>query len=184
LCLFNGENAECFLLSSKASDTSVTCAVTVVDAIASDVVRYLGTGLTEAGGAGRLSAAISAYGNVATPVFTAACVNQTGDSYTKTSGLTAQETRDALKLAPTAGTPATGSIDKLLDDVPTAAENLSTWLADASVIELLSRQIGQLTVSGTDKNIYTFYTKADTGKTTPVLVVTYNHTAGTRTTSG
>jgi hypothetical protein len=32
------------------------------------------------------------------------------------SGLTAQETRDAMKLAPTAGDPAAGSIDKHLDD--------------------------------------------------------------------
>jgi hypothetical protein len=33
-------------------------------------------------------------------------------------GLTAQETRDAMKLAPSAGAPAAGSIDKHLDDLP------------------------------------------------------------------
>jgi hypothetical protein len=32
-------------------------------------------------------------------------------------GLTAQETRDAMKLAPTAGAPASGSIDEHLDDI-------------------------------------------------------------------
>jgi hypothetical protein len=41
------------------------------------------------------------------------------------TGLTAQETRDAMKLAPTAGSPAAGSIDKHLDDlVPGSPVNL------------------------------------------------------------
>jgi len=34
------------------------------------------------------------------------------------TGLTAQQTRDAMKLAPTAGDPAAGSVDKHLDDIP------------------------------------------------------------------
>lgn len=42
-------------------------------------------------------------------------------------GLTAQETRDAMKLAPSAGSPAAGSIDKHLDDlVPSDPINIST----------------------------------------------------------
>lgn len=41
------------------------------------------------------------------------------------SGLTAQETRDAMKLAPTAGDPAAGSIDKHLDDLDTAVDLLA-----------------------------------------------------------
>ncbi len=45
------------------------------------VTGFIGTVVTEAGGVGRLAAAISTWGNVATPVATAASVNQTGDSY-------------------------------------------------------------------------------------------------------
>jgi len=44
---------------------------------------YIGTAVTEAGGAGRLAAAVSTWGNVATPATTAASVNQTGDSYAR-----------------------------------------------------------------------------------------------------
>jgi len=49
--------------------------------IEGDLTYVHGSGLTEAGGAGRLAAAISTWGNVATPVTTAASVNQTGDAY-------------------------------------------------------------------------------------------------------
>ena len=45
------------------------------------VQGFIGTAVTEAGGAGRLAAAVSTWGNVATPVATAASVNQTGDPY-------------------------------------------------------------------------------------------------------
>lgn len=48
-----------------------------------DMRAALGTTLTEAGGAGRLAAAISIWGNVATPAATAASVNQTGDSFAR-----------------------------------------------------------------------------------------------------
>ena len=41
------------------------------------------------------------------------------DQVSAGSGLTAQETRDAMKLAPTAGAPASNSIDDLLDDIIT-----------------------------------------------------------------
>jgi hypothetical protein len=41
-------------------------------------------------------------------------------------GITAQEVRDALKLAPTSGSPATGSIDKHLDDLPTDTDTRLT----------------------------------------------------------
>jgi hypothetical protein len=44
---------------------------------------------------------------------------------TSAGGLTAQETRDALKLAPSAGDPAAGSVDKHLDDI---LEDTSTTL--------------------------------------------------------
>jgi len=40
--------------------------------------------------------------------------------------LTAQEVRDAMKLAPTAGSPAAGSVDKHLDDIQTKTDNIGT----------------------------------------------------------
>jgi hypothetical protein len=40
-------------------------------------------------------------------------------------GLTAQEVRDAMKLAPTAGSPATGSIDKLLGGISVGGGNIA-----------------------------------------------------------
>jgi hypothetical protein len=48
---------------------------------------------------------------------------------------TQQEIRDALKLAPTAGDPATGSIDKHLDDIGAKTTNLPSDPADESAIE-------------------------------------------------
>ena len=42
------------------------------------------------------------------------------------SGLTAQQTRDAMKLAPSAGAPAAGSIDALLDAIPGVSSNART----------------------------------------------------------
>lgn len=82
-----------FQYGSAEGDLVVTAAGTGLGAVQSDLMRMLGTLLTEAGGAGRLAAAISTWGNVATPVATAAGVNQTGDSYARVgaagAGLTA-----------------------------------------------------------------------------------------------
>lgn len=50
-------------------------------AVPADLVSAHGSGLTEVGGHGRLAAALSTFGDVATPVLTAACLNQTGDSF-------------------------------------------------------------------------------------------------------
>lgn len=49
------------------------------------------------------------------------------------AGLTAQQVRDAMKLAPTAGTPATGSVDKHLDDI-----QVVTDLIDPERVEYVS----------------------------------------------
>ena len=47
------------------------------------------------------------------------------------TALTAQESRDAMKLAPTAGEPAAGSVDKHLDDVNTTTPPTATTIAAA-----------------------------------------------------
>jgi hypothetical protein len=49
-------------------------------------------------------------------------------------GLTAQETRDAMKLAPTAGAPAAGSIDDLLNEIDSKTTNLPSDPASESAI--------------------------------------------------
>jgi len=41
------------------------------------------------------------------------------------TGLTAQETRDAMKLAPSRGTPAAGSLDKQVDDIQTKTDSIT-----------------------------------------------------------
>gem|GEM_PF-1763607 len=54
------------------------------------------------------------------------------------SGLTAQQTRDAMKLAPTAGDPAAGSIDKHLDDIVGDTNELQAdWKDGGRLDELL-----------------------------------------------
>lgn len=50
---------------------------------AANVMQIIGHTLTEVGGAGRLAAAISTFGNVESPVFTAASINQTGDAFSR-----------------------------------------------------------------------------------------------------
>lgn len=52
------------------------------DATASNVTQILGTSVTE-GAAGRLAAAFTALLNVASPVFTVASINQTGDNFAR-----------------------------------------------------------------------------------------------------
>ncbi len=54
----------------------------------SDLTYAHGTAITEAGGAGRLAASISTWGNVPTPVATAASVNQGADNNTILSNAT------------------------------------------------------------------------------------------------
>lgn len=56
-------------------------AQTINGTIHADVQGILGTAVGPEGGAGRLAAAFTTFLNVASPVFTAASVNQTGDAY-------------------------------------------------------------------------------------------------------
>lgn len=81
----------------------------VVLALPGDLASVLGTALTE-GAAGRLAAALSAFLDVAAPVFTAESVNQTGDSFTRL------------------GAPAGASIAVDIDALPTAIENADALL--------------------------------------------------------
>jgi hypothetical protein len=82
-------------------------------------------------------------------------------------GLTAQQTRDAMKLAPTAGTPAAGSVDAELDalttavaDVPTNTEFTARTLAAADYVVTTD------TIAGvTDKEGFTLSAAYDAAKT-------------------
>lgn len=51
-------------------------------ALPANITQAMGTALTE-GASGRMAAALSAFLNVASPVFTVASVNQTGDNYSR-----------------------------------------------------------------------------------------------------
>ena len=59
--------------------------------------------------------------------------------------LTAQEVRDAMKLAPTAGTPAAGSVDDHLDDIQTDLDNPSQYMANVSGLALAGEAAAALT---------------------------------------
>lgn len=60
------------------------------------------------------------------------------------AGLTAQEVRDAMKLAPTAGAPAAGSVDEHLDDI---LEDTGTTLND--LLDAIKLKTDALDVTGT-----------------------------------
>lgn len=65
------------------------------------------------------------------------------------SGLTAQETRDAMKLAPTAGAPAAGSVDQELDSILDDTGTSGVQVADKSGYNVTSGGIGTVgTVTG------------------------------------
>jgi hypothetical protein len=69
-----------FVIVKTVSSRKLADIIAAADAsgnMAAMVKGFITTAVTEAGGAGRLSAAISTWGNVATPVSTAASVNQT-----------------------------------------------------------------------------------------------------------
>lgn len=58
-----------------------------------------------------------------------------GAQVANSGGLTAQQTRDAMLLAPTAGTPADGSIDDHLDDLATALAAATSTLTVVSAVD-------------------------------------------------
>lgn len=94
--------------------------------------------LSAAGAQAAAAAALVAYGaakvtdlpNVPTAEEIDAQLSEThgtgawGGSGTGGSGLTVQQVRDAMKLAPSAGAPATGSIDKQLDDIQAQTDRI------------------------------------------------------------
>lgn len=59
------------------------------------------------------------------------------------AGLTAQQTRDAMKLAPTAGTPAVGSVDDHLDDIQAVTDALDV----SAVTQVAASSAGHLTIT-------------------------------------
>lgn len=149
------------ILPSVAAGASGGLPVLDANLAASANVTYLkSTALTETA-VGRLAAALVKLLDVATPVLTAESVNQSGDGYAVVnhatygnaklartgadadtletlsdqidgvSTLTAQNVRDAMKLAPTAGTPADGSVDDHLDDLATALATATVTVVSA-----------------------------------------------------
>jgi hypothetical protein len=81
------------------------------------------------------------------------------------SGLTAQETRDAMKLAPTAGAPAAGSVDAHLDSLLTYGTGTGTGTYTDTVtdgVDPLDNVLVQLSTDSAGANMaYRAYTGAD-----------------------
>jgi len=80
------------------------------------------------------------------------------------SGLTSQQTRDAMKLAPTGGAPATGSIDEHLDDIL-----VDTGTTLPATLATLSTQASVNTI---DTNVDSIL--VDTGTTIPAQITALN----------
>ena len=104
----------------------------------SSLAAILGTALTETVG-GYLAAALKKFLDVATPVFTAASKDQTGDAYGRLTGtveplVAAQAIRDALKLAPSVGAAADGSIDDQLADIEAQTDDIGAAGAGLTAI--------------------------------------------------
>jgi len=111
----------------------------VADTLSVNLAQILGTAPTE-GAAGRLAAAFTKLFDVATPLLVASEAMR-GTDGAELSGaaaaavgtlndLSAQEVRDALKLAPTAGDPAAGSVDAHLDAVDAVADAIQAKTAN------------------------------------------------------
>ena len=114
------------------------------------------------------------------------------------SGLNAQETRDAMKLAPTAGDPAAGSVDKHLDDTSThsaadvtggttvAAAVTALQGADGDTLKTLSEQVDLIAgASGPGADPVTLRTtEADTTPVADVNVWISMDEAGTNVIAG
>lgn len=77
--------------------------------------------------------------------FTAAALEQAPAGGGGGGGLTAQQVRDAMKLAPTAGSPAAGSVDKHLDDIQTITDQIDV----SAVTQVAASNAGHLTITAT-----------------------------------
>jgi len=71
------------------------------------------------------------------------------------SGLSAQEVRDAMKLAPTVGAPAAGSVDEALDDIYTDTQRVDGLIEDDSGDQFTEKALSQAPGGGgvTDANL-------------------------------
>jgi len=106
-----------------------------------DVTKIHGSALTE-GAAGRLAAAFVKLFDVVTPLLVASDVMRGSDVVPRT----AQQIRDAMKLAPTGNSPAVGSVDKHLDDIETDTGEIGT--AGAGLTDLGAMSDGMKTEVG------------------------------------
>lgn len=71
------------------------------------------------------------------------------------AGLTSQEVRDAMKLAPSAGLPDFGSVDKHLDDIQAKTDGLPSDPADASVIAGLIGALNNISAAQVNSEVDT-----------------------------
>jgi hypothetical protein len=138
-----------------------------------DVTYVHGSALTEAGGAGRLAASISTFGDVATPVFTAACVNQTIDNPTAAAIGTDAASKVLVTPAQKLVTDASGNVTLANGAHGGAAATLA--LLSATINN--SAGVG-LSVTGSTNGL------SCTGGTGPGLVLASTSDAGLKSTGG
>ncbi len=154
---------------TKTSGTITDVARIVTDTSGrayADTRAMLGTALTEAGGAGRLAASLSTWGNVATPAATAASVNQGADNNTILSkfGFTGSSpyyvksdvidwNSVAVGGMPNSGavTLASNGLDSVATTEPTGAP--STWDFRERMIWLMRRFLGKTVKNETTDTI-------------------------------
>jgi hypothetical protein len=130
------------------------------------VKQILGTAPTE-GAAGRLAAAITKFGNVATPAFTAASVDQTGDSFAKLAGITLLAKwlrglfrKDAMDATAKAEVNLTGGTFNEATDSLEAQQELAAALATAAELAKVKGAVGGKIVISADGLTVEKYTAA------------------------
>lgn len=114
--------------------------ITVPDAGGYIVVGESGTDLVEVAVD---AAPLDAAGTRASVGLAAADLDDQLAAIAASSGLTAQQTRDALKLAPSSGAAAAGSIDDLLGDIKTVTDALDV----TAVTQVAASNAGHLTIT-------------------------------------
>ena len=139
--------------SVVAEDVADTVRLSDVPAV--NVTTVMGTGLTESG-AGRLAAAFSTFGDVASPVFTAASVGQTGDSF--------------ARLGAPAGASVSADIDAVSAQISAIGSGTGAALNYAVVGDNASAPLQGVTAVGTQAGTYA-NTLADDGTTHQIASV-------------
>lgn len=124
--LLSGEKLTISAQSTNSSDTAITYNIAWVTNAAADVVEWLGvtpsvlnTGLVQTNSDSTVGAIDQSLNYIINGSTVVRANNASGDAIPSVTPLTAQETADALKLAPSAGAPDSGSVYAKLNGITT-----------------------------------------------------------------